>query len=59
MEKFNDTASIIKLNYAKAEELKTALAPLIGTNSKISTDTVTNILPYFSRQKYIQDLYQE
>ena len=42
MEKFNDTASIIKLNYAKAEELKTALAPLIGTNSKISTDTVTN-----------------
>lgn len=42
MEKFNDTASIIKLNYTKAEELKTALAPLIGTNSKISTDTVTN-----------------
>lgn len=42
IEKFNDTASIIKLNYAKAEELKTALAPLIGTNSKISTDTVTN-----------------
>ena len=42
MEKFNDTASIIKLNYAKAEELKTALVPLIGTNSKISTDTVTN-----------------
>ena len=42
MEKFNDTASIIKLNYAKAEELKTALDPLIGTNSKISTDTVTN-----------------
>lgn len=42
MEKFNDTASIIKLNYAKAEELKTALAPLIGTNSKISTDTITN-----------------
>ena len=42
MEKFNDTASIIKLNYAKAEELKTALAPLISTNSKISTDTVTN-----------------
>lgn len=42
MEKFNDTASIIKLNYAKAEELKTALAPLIGTNSKISTDSVTN-----------------
>ena len=26
----------------QAEELKTALAPLIGTNSKISTDTVTN-----------------
>ena len=33
MEKFNDTASIIKLNYAKAEELKTALAPLIGTGT--------------------------
>ena len=42
MEKFNDTASIIKLNYAKAEELKTALAPLIGTNSIIFTGTPTD-----------------
>ena len=42
MEKFNDTASIIKLNYAKAEELKTALAPLIGTNSFIFTGTPTD-----------------
>lgn len=42
LEKFNDTASIIKLNYANAEELKPALAPLIGASSKISTDSVTN-----------------
>lgn len=42
LEKFNDTASVIKLNYAKAEEIKPALASLIGTGSKISTDCVTN-----------------
>lgn len=42
LEKFNDTASIIKLNYANAEEIKPALDQLISTNSKISTDSVTN-----------------
>lgn len=42
LEKFNDSASVIKLNYAKAEEIKPALASLIDTNSKISTDSVTN-----------------
>ena len=42
LEKFNDTASVIKLNYAKAEEIKPALASLIGADSKISTDCVTN-----------------
>ena len=42
LEKFNDTASVIKLNYAKAEEIKPALATLIGAGSKISTDCVTN-----------------
>ena len=42
LEKFNDTASVIKLNYAKAEEIKPALAALMGTGSKISTDCVTN-----------------
>ena len=42
LEKFNDTASVIKLNYAKAEEIKPALASLIGAGSKISTDCVTN-----------------
>ena len=42
LEKFNDTASVIKLNYANAEEIKPALASLIGAGSKISTDCVTN-----------------
>ncbi len=42
LEKYNDTASVIKLNYARAEEIKPALAALIGTSSKISTDSVTN-----------------
>lgn len=42
LEKFNDAASIIKLNYANAEEIKPALDQLISTNSKISTDSVTN-----------------
>lgn len=42
LEKFNDTASVIKLNYARAEEIKPALDALIGTSSKISTDSVTN-----------------
>ncbi len=42
LEKFNDAASIIKLNYASAEEIKPALDQLISTNSKISTDSVTN-----------------
>ncbi len=42
LEKFNDSASVIKLNYSKAEEIKPALAALIGTSSKISTDNVTN-----------------
>lgn len=42
LEKFNDTASVIKLNYARAEEIKPTLAALIGTSSKISTDSVTN-----------------
>ena len=42
LEKFNDTASVIKLNYAKADELLPALQTLIGSGSKISTDSVTN-----------------
>ncbi len=42
LEKFNDSASVIKLNYAKAEEINPALAALIGTSSKISTDNITN-----------------
>ena len=42
LEKFNDTASVIRLNYANAEEIKPALASLIGAGSKISTDCVTN-----------------
>lgn len=42
LEKFNDTASIIKLNYANAEEIKPALTTLISSGSKISTDSVTN-----------------
>lgn len=42
LEKFNDTASVIKLNYARAEEIKPTLDALITTSSKISTDSVTN-----------------
>lgn len=46
LEKFNDSASVIRLNYASAENLQTPLAALVSANSKISTDSVTNSIVF-------------
>lgn len=43
LDKYNDAPSVIKLNYAKADEVKAALAGLVSSG-KIAADSVTNSL---------------
>ena len=42
LNKFNGSVAIFKLNYAKAEDVKTALNDILESDKKISVDPITN-----------------
>lgn len=42
LNKFNGSVNVYKLNYAKAEDIKTALTDILESDKKISIDPITN-----------------